>query len=699
MTKAKKIADFKLLFEQAPQAYLVLTRELNIVAVSDSYLAATMTQREQILGQNIFSVFPDNPDDPSATGSTNLRASLEFVLKNGKQHTMAVQKYDVPVPGNLSGGFEERHWSPVNSPVFNEQGQVEFIIHRVEDVSEFVFLQQQRSEKSSKIEELKEHADLMEREIYLRAQEIQKHTAEIELMNLKLQEARDLALEASRYNSEFLANMSHELLTPMNGILGMTDIVLASQLSPSIRSNVQTIKEAGQTLLSVINNILDYTEIEAGRSGLEIEPLIISQLLQNVQISFNQKAQDKSLALSSDIAADVPNLIYGDRKRIQQVLSNLTDNAIRFSEKGKVHITISVDSESTDIVAVRFSVIDQGCGLSAPEIAKLFQPFAQVDASLTRRHGGAGLGLAIAKLQVELMSGSIGVESERSIGSNFWFVIPLQKSSAHQFSPPNIKVSQNEEWRVLLVSGDQLEDLGRLENLPTNILLEQTRTATSALEKLHSAQKNNCPFQFLLLDLLLEDMTGAELAKLLTERKLISYTSLILLSNANLASIKDGATQLGFAAHLAKPIERDALLDCFSKLSQRRDVTKSILKDELAPVSIERIIDQYGAEILATFIKLFLENTPAQVAEMKLALESGAFEKLANLAHGLKGVSSSLFAAKLKGLCASLESAAKNQDHVLAGKCFDQLENEFSRICRFLKHLSSELCASSDLNG
>lgn len=172
---------------------------------------------------------------------------------------------------------------------------------------------------------------------------------------------------------------------------------------------------------------------------------------------------------------------------------------------------------------------------------------------------------------------------------------------------------------------------------------------------------------------------------MLSNEKPISHTDLILLSNSNLPSIKHGAKQLGFAAHLPKPIERSALLNCFSKLTELRARTESISKKEQAPISIERIIEKYGADALPTFVKLFLEGTPPQIDEMRLALESASFEKLGKLAHGLKGVSASIFAAELKSLCTSLEQAAKAEETASASSCFAKLEDEFSRINQFLK--------------
>lgn len=261
--------DFKTLFESCPQLFLVLSPDLNIVAASDAYLAATMTDRTGILGRNIFDVFPSNPADPTGDGTTNLAASLQSVLQNKASNSMAVQKYDIPRSQTSGGGFEERYWSPVNSPVFDKDGNVKYILHRAEDVTEFIYQQKQRLLQSELTEELSERAQDMEREIYLRAQEIQERNKQVESLNEDLRKSHAEALAASKIKSEFLANMSHEIRTPMNAILGMSEIILNSELDPRIREYVAVIKEAGSALLELVSDILDFSKVESGKLTLE----------------------------------------------------------------------------------------------------------------------------------------------------------------------------------------------------------------------------------------------------------------------------------------------------------------------------------------------------------------------------------------------------------------------------------------------
>ena len=205
--------DFKALFESAPGSYLVLTPLFRIVAVSDAYLRATMTKREEILGREVFEVFPDNPNEPSATGVNNLRASLQNVLQNRAPHTMAVQKYDIRHPDLEDGGFEERYWSPVNTPIFDAEGKVGYIIHRVDDVTEFIRLKQQERKEYQLTKTLQKRTEQMEIDIYLRAQELQKVNNQLQATNEELVRARDEALQAQARVTSILESITHAFIT------------------------------------------------------------------------------------------------------------------------------------------------------------------------------------------------------------------------------------------------------------------------------------------------------------------------------------------------------------------------------------------------------------------------------------------------------------------------------------------------------
>ena len=258
---------------------------------------------------------------------------------------------------------------------------------------------------------------------------IDRDITERKQMEDALAQARDQAMTASRLKSEFLATMSHEIRTPMNSIIGMSEMLLGTPQNDQQREFATIIDQSGQALLSLINDILDFSKIEAGKFSLENIDFDVPMTIEGTAEILAVKTREKHLALMTYISPEIPRWLRGDPGRLRQVLINLIGNAVKFTEQGEIVVRVELESKSETGVTVHFGITDTGIGISQEARQRLFQPFTQADGSTTRKYGGTGLGLAISKRLVEMMGGTIGVESEAGHGSTFWFTARFENAS------------------------------------------------------------------------------------------------------------------------------------------------------------------------------------------------------------------------------------------------------------------------------
>lgn len=566
MSQGSEDIAFQSIFESGPGLYLVLDLNFNIVAVSDNYLKATLTKRNEIMGRNIFDVFPDNPGDPNATGVRNLKTSLQTVIETKESHTMAIQKYDIRLPG-VDGIFEERYWSPVNCPVFADDRTLLYIIHRAEDVTDFVLLKQNDSDTLKLNEELHLQIERMEREIFLRGQEMQQQNREMIKLNKELLIARDQAIESSHLKSAFLANMSHELRTPLGVILGMSEILATDELSEEQKEITSMIEQSARALLALVNDILDLSKIEAGKMSFDERRFCPAQLVQSNISLLESAAQKKELDLILEIQPDIAESVMGDDLRVGQVLLNLLGNAIKFTKAGSIKVKVSQTSRDQNSVQIRFNISDTGIGIGQDEINRLFSPFTQVDGSISRRFGGTGLGLAISKKLVELLGGNIGCDSEKNVGSTFWFSIPFKLTGDVEAKPSQDILSNtlNKDCKILIVEDQpSMQDLLRRQFDALEIISDIVCSAEDGLEQLSSTK-----YSLILMDCHLPKMDGFEAARQIRQREkdlqVESRIPIIAMTAGAMKGDREKCLASGMDDYLSKPYTIEELCDKLRK--------------------------------------------------------------------------------------------------------------------------------------
>jgi PAS domain S-box-containing protein len=641
---------FRGIFENLQDIYCRIDRQGVITMISQSVLKRLGYLPEEVIGHEITSFFPDK---------AKIHSALIRLRKSRSLRNFEISLY-------RKDGTERQFM--VNMLLFtNDKGKYSEVAVLARDITEL-----KRNE--AELKKAKEHAE----------------------RSLKVKEG-------------FLANMSHEIRTPMNGVIGMIDLLVETPLDPEQKDYVVTIKRSSETLLNILNDILDLSKIEAGKMELHESPLAVEELLLKLIALFGQTAKNKGNTLKYHIADDIPKYVIADQTRLLQILSNLTSNALKFTERGAVNIYLTSIYHRGNKTKIKVEVQDSGIGISATDKQILFTSFTQLDNSSRKSFGGTGLGLAISKQLCTLMNGEVGVESVLGEGSTFWFTFETVETTMAEVSSER----KMEELPIENAFGDLHPNLLLVDDNAVNrkvaneilkksgCLVDLAESGFQAIEKVETRLKETgSHYDIIFMDIQMPDMDGVETTQQLRKRIPSGLPPIVAMTAYSMKEDRDRFIGQGMDDYIAKPIRAQTLIWKVKELMDSLENRKAVLKepevehDASLPILDREIIEQLdgigGADLVYSVFEDFVTESNELVAEAIEAFAGGDIKTVKSNLHTLKGSAGTVGVAQVAEIARDAEWRLKSEDTSTLSAALPELQKAYDLFLKNYQALLAE---------